>query len=635
VRHVIQQQIMEVTIDREDAAYALQNELSRIFHARLMPLIDQIFSEYSTPDTLHRIDSLVLDVGQLNLDNLENELVEKIAALLPAELAHALPSETAAADADLIVYFAFTGTLPWWASGAEILTEVLRRLLNTDRLRPALSTITRSETATQRLVRHLDDEILAAVCESILPSGNFQIWTDRFDRILRHHFWANLLRAISHHPRPSIEALYSSVLRQTAADAGISVADISKHLDLSKPFSRRQILGKTAAEVSTSDPLKTNAPSEISNDDALLLRDLQSTVQADEGEESFQRGTADLSEIDALLDPLPPDLRAEISRIVQLASQPVEIRESIDSFISETPDFILLLAQLPDSLRDAVLRILPIIRFDEARMIDFLKQLLSISADHITTIVEIFSRLRPESESSHLPLPETLIADNAPENAIDLRFSDPNQAPNSRIDLRFSDLNQATDDTIDLRFSDLNQATDDTIDLRFSDSEAAYIENAGLVILWPFLTQFFTNLDLVVDRQFKDESSRQRAVGLLHLLATGQADFPEFMLPLNKVLCGMPPETLFEFGDPVSDLEIDSCDALLEAVIAQATALREMTVMGLRGTFLLRRGVLRVEAGGWLLRVERETYDVVLDQFPWGWGWLRLPWMDAPLRVEW
>ena len=39
--------------------------------------------------------------------------------------------------------------------------------------------------------------------------------------------------------------------------------------------------------------------------------------------------------------------------------------------------------------------------------------------------------------------------------------------------------------------------------------------------------------------------------------------------------------------------------------------------------------------GAWLLRVERQTYDLVLDRFPWGWEWLRLPWMDAPLRVEW
>ena len=39
--------------------------------------------------------------------------------------------------------------------------------------------------------------------------------------------------------------------------------------------------------------------------------------------------------------------------------------------------------------------------------------------------------------------------------------------------------------------------------------------------------------------------------------------------------------------------------------------------------------------GGWLLRVERETYDVVLDHLPWSAAFIKLPWMDDLLRVEW
>jgi hypothetical protein len=50
---------------------------------------------------------------------------------------------------------------------------------------------------------------------------------------------------------------------------------------------------------------------------------------------------------------------------------------------------------------------------------------------------------------------------------------------------------------------------------------------------------------------------------------------------------------------------------------------------------LLRSGLLTAEAGGWLLRVERRTHDIILERFPWPWGWVRLPWMDHVLRVEW
>ena len=118
-------------------------------------------------------------------------------------------------------------------------------------------------------------------------------------------------------------------------------------------------------------------------------------------------------------------------------------------------------------------------------------------------------------------------------------------------------------------------------------------------------------------------------------IATAETTFPEYLLPLNKVLCGLELTELFEFGPPLSEAEAEECANLLTAVIAQAPILRDMSAAGFRGTFLLRQGVLSSRDGAWLLQVERETYDAVLDRFPWGWEWVRLPWMEAALRVEW
>jgi len=166
-------------------------------------------------------------------------------------------------------------------------------------------------------------------------------------------------------------------------------------------------------------------------------------------------------------------------------------------------------------------------------------------------------------------------------------------------------------------------------------ADEVYVGNAGLVLLWPFLGHFFAGLGLLVEQQFKDEAARQRAVGLLQHLATGAPAFPEYLLPLNKLLCGVDLTQLFDFGDPLTDGEADEALALLRAVIEHAPILRDMTPAGLQGTFLLRQGVLRISAGAWLLQVERESYDVVLERFPWSWDWVKLPWMAAPLRVEW
>ena len=170
----------------------------------------------------------------------------------------------------------------------------------------------------------------------------------------------------------------------------------------------------------------------------------------------------------------------------------------------------------------------------------------------------------------------------------------------------------------------------------FSATEELYISNAGLVILWPFLGQFFGQLGLLEARQFKEEEARHRAVGLLQFLADGQPEpSPEYLLPLNKVLCGMDVEEVFDSGPPFTEAESEESAALLQAVIAHAPVLGTMSVPGFRGTFLLRKGQLSTRDGIWLLRVERETYDVVLDRFPWQVNIVKLPWMKAMMQVEW
>ena len=172
-------------------------------------------------------------------------------------------------------------------------------------------------------------------------------------------------------------------------------------------------------------------------------------------------------------------------------------------------------------------------------------------------------------------------------------------------------------------------------DLTFSEADEVYIHNAGLVILWPFLPRFFENLGLVSERRFNNEAAQHRAAGILQYLVHPEPEFPEYLLSLNKLLCGLDLASVFTFGDAITETELDLCEPFLEAVIAQAPILRQMSVSGFRGTYLLRAGSLSSRDGAWLLRVERESYDVVLDRFPWSWQWLKLPWMDAPLRVEW
>jgi hypothetical protein len=167
------------------------------------------------------------------------------------------------------------------------------------------------------------------------------------------------------------------------------------------------------------------------------------------------------------------------------------------------------------------------------------------------------------------------------------------------------------------------------------DSHA--VAAAGVCLLWPFLSRFFGRHGLLNDKQtrFASVAAQQRAVLLLHHLATGERDPAEFSLMLPKVLCGMPPFDPCEIIEPVTDAEDAEAGQLLDAAIAHAASLGTISHAGLRETFLMRNGLLATRDGAWLLRLERRSADVLLARIPWTLQWLRLPWMQAAMRVEW
>lgn len=162
--------------------------------------------------------------------------------------------------------------------------------------------------------------------------------------------------------------------------------------------------------------------------------------------------------------------------------------------------------------------------------------------------------------------------------------------------------------------------------------EGIFIDNAGLVLLHPFLNRFFEGLGVVADCDLLQPA---RALHLLHYLSSGLASALEYELALPKILCNLPLTKPVEANLELSTSEKDEAVALLEAVIGHWTALRNTSPDGLRGTFLLRPGKLSLHDGDWLLQVESRTVDILFNQLPWGISMIKLPWMDQILTVEW
>jgi len=162
------------------------------------------------------------------------------------------------------------------------------------------------------------------------------------------------------------------------------------------------------------------------------------------------------------------------------------------------------------------------------------------------------------------------------------------------------------------------------------------IDDAGLVLIWPFLGRLFERTGLQEDGRFVDGGVMQ-AVALLKYLATGEPGLAEYHLPLAKLLLGLRAEDEYVPGPPPTPEQLGECDRLLATVLDHVpkTMTTIKSIDGLRATYLRRPGLLGVRDGAWLLRVEHRPHDVLLERLPWSWSWIKMDWMFIPLQVEW
>ncbi|ACF11302.1 hypothetical protein Cpar_0889 [Chlorobaculum parvum NCIB 8327] len=179
----------------------------------------------------------------------------------------------------------------------------------------------------------------------------------------------------------------------------------------------------------------------------------------------------------------------------------------------------------------------------------------------------------------------------------------------------------------------MEKAALETVREHPDERNGLYVENAGLVLLHPFLPQFFSALKVAGDKELLQPD---RALQLLHFLATGSENVPEYELVLPKILCGLAPASLAGKADTLSDEEKEESEALLSAVTRHWDVLKNTGIDALRETYLKRNGKLtRWYDGGWLIQVESKSFDILLESLPWGISMIKLPWMPHMLRVEW
>lgn len=183
-----------------------------------------------------------------------------------------------------------------------------------------------------------------------------------------------------------------------------------------------------------------------------------------------------------------------------------------------------------------------------------------------------------------------------------------------------------------------NPARDRAADSPLTAAEAQTgiaLNQAGIVLLHPFLRRYFAAIDLLTADQFRDEPSQHAAIALVHYLATRQLDPPEYELVLPKLLCGWPLNAPVE-AVSLPQAALDEAEQLLQSAIDHWDALKHTRPDGLREGFLQRQGKLtQIGDRAWKLQVEKQAIDILLTRLPWGISMVKLPWMNALLTVEW
>jgi hypothetical protein len=161
------------------------------------------------------------------------------------------------------------------------------------------------------------------------------------------------------------------------------------------------------------------------------------------------------------------------------------------------------------------------------------------------------------------------------------------------------------------------------------------VQNAGLVILHPFLPAWFKKSGIAgADGKWMTNSS-ELAVQALHYLATGEEEFFDWNMIFEKYVCNYPRKMPVRKQSMLTELIREESEKLLKEVIGYWPALKNTSPGGLRQMFLQRQGKMFQNEKQSKLIMERKAQDVLLDKLNWNVSVIKLPWKKDLLFVEW
>lgn len=160
-----------------------------------------------------------------------------------------------------------------------------------------------------------------------------------------------------------------------------------------------------------------------------------------------------------------------------------------------------------------------------------------------------------------------------------------------------------------------------------------YIQNAGLILIHPFLKTLFEHCNLF-DSNNNKLLNPELCAHLLHYIATGKTNAPEYDMAFEKFLCNIPLHQTINRHIKLTSKHKAEAKNVIESVQHNWSAMKKSSVELLQNEFFQRPGKLVIDHD-YTLTVERKTQDILLEKLGWGIGFVKLPWQDQFIFINW
>ena len=185
-QHIIKSQVLEIEMYDPAKAKDQQNELSLLYHKHILPLLDEVCTEFSSANELIQIDQLEINLGRFQLEQFYPDNTLKLKSLLRESLAKKIqpikngqqingvkiktihPLSLSSSNRNVkeaLNHYLMFGTIPWWVKRNNFnIKSQLTKTIQDKSFFSSSNPVLKNPIAITRIVNLLtEEELLDAI----------------------------------------------------------------------------------------------------------------------------------------------------------------------------------------------------------------------------------------------------------------------------------------------------------------------------------------------------------------------------------------------------------------------------------------------------------------------------------------